>query len=94
MGMPNFGGSMATSGGVVFIGASQDRRIRAFNIGNGKELWSHGLPAIGAATPMTFRSPKSGRQYIVIAAAGHPALPGPAGGRILAFALPQQESKQ
>ena len=89
MGVPNLGGSVATAGGVVFIGASQDRKLRAIDIGNGKELWSHALPAIGAATPMTFRSAKSGRQFVVIAAGGHPGLPGPAGGSVVAFALPK-----
>jgi glucose dehydrogenase len=43
---------------------------------------------------MTFRSAKSGRQYVVIAAGGHPGLPGPVGGSILAFALPRQENGQ
>ncbi len=87
MGMPNFGGSLATAGGVTFIAAGQDRKLRAFDTGNGKELWSWRLPNIAAATPMSFRS-KSGRQFVVIAAGGHPALPGPEGNSILAFALP------
>ena len=88
MGMPNFGGSLATAGGVVFIGAAQDRKLRAFDSANGKELWSYRLPAIAAATPMSFRS-KSGRQYVVIAAGGHPALPGPPDSGVYAFALPK-----
>ncbi|MGE3693102.1 MAG: membrane-bound PQQ-dependent dehydrogenase, glucose/quinate/shikimate family [Novosphingobium sp.] len=87
MGMPNFGGSLATAGGVTFIAASQDRTFRAFDTANGKALWSHRLPAIAASTPMTFRS-KSGRQLVVIAAGGHPALPGPLGDGLYAFALP------
>jgi membrane-bound PQQ-dependent dehydrogenase (glucose/quinate/shikimate family) len=89
MGLPNLGGSMTTAGGLVFIGAAQDRMLRAFDIGNGKQLWSIELPAIAAATPMTFRSARTGRQYVVIAAGGHPALPGPPGSSILAFALPE-----
>lgn len=76
MGVPNLGGSIATAGGLIFIGAAQDRKLRAINIGNGKELWSHSLPSIGAATPMTYRSRKSGRQYVVIAAGGHPPFRG------------------
>ncbi|MCB2077432.1 MAG: membrane-bound PQQ-dependent dehydrogenase, glucose/quinate/shikimate family [Novosphingobium sp.] len=92
MGAPNLGGSIATATGLIFIGATQDRTIRAFDIGNGKVLWKHRLPAIGAATPMTYRSRKDGKQYVVIAAGGHPALPGPAGSAVLAFRLrdPQQ----
>jgi glucose dehydrogenase len=89
MGVPNLGGSIATAGGVIFIGAAQDRVLRAVDIGNGKELWRYKLPAIAAATPMTFRS-RSGRQFVVIAAGGHPALPGPAGSSVLAFALPRR----
>ena len=51
------------------------------------------LPAIGAATPMTYVSPKSGRQFVVIAAGGHPALPGPKGSTLMAFALPARNSR-
>ncbi len=91
MGLPNLGGSIATAGGLIFIGATQDRMVRAFDMGNGKELWSHELPHIGAATPMTYRSRKSGRQFVVIASGGHPGLPGPPGGSIMAFALPDSD---
>jgi membrane-bound PQQ-dependent dehydrogenase (glucose/quinate/shikimate family) len=88
MGAPNLGGSIATSGGLVFVAAAQDRFLRAFDIGNGEELWRYSLPSVAAATPMTFVSRESGRQFLVIASGGHPALPGPLGGSILAFALP------
>ena len=89
MGVPNLGGSIATAGGLIFIGATQDRMFRAIDMGNGKELWSHALPHIAAATPMTYRSAKSGRQFVVIASGGHPGLPGPPGGSVFAFALPE-----
>jgi len=88
MGVPNLGGSVATAGGLIFIGASQDRMLRAIDIGDGRELWRAQLPAIGAATPMTFISPKSGRQFVVIAAGGHPGLPGPTASALVAYALP------
>jgi glucose dehydrogenase len=88
MGVPNMGGSIATAGGVVFIGAAEDRMFRAFDIGNGRELWSYSLPSIGAATPMTYVAPRSGRQIVVIAAGGHPGLPGPTASTLFAFALP------
>jgi len=90
MGVPNLGGSIATAGGLIFIGAAQDRILRAIDIGNGKELWRYSLPSVGAATPMTYLSPKSGRQFVVIAAGGHPALPGPTDSFLLAFALPDE----
>lgn len=88
MGAPNLGGSLTTAGGLVFIGAAQDRGFRAFDIGSGQELWHVDLPSIGAATPMTYVSPRTGRQYVVIAAGGHPGLPGPTGSSLLAYALP------
>jgi len=89
MGVPNIGGAVATAGGVFFIGAAQDRFLRAYDIGNGRELWRAALPAVAGATPMTYLSQKSGRQYVVIAAGGHPGIPGPVDGSILAFALPE-----
>jgi membrane-bound PQQ-dependent dehydrogenase (glucose/quinate/shikimate family) len=88
MGVPTIGGSMASAGGLIFIGASQDRHFRAYDIASGKILWSFKLPTTGAATPMSYRSKKSGRQFVIIAAGGHPALKGPPVGRLYAFALP------
>jgi membrane-bound PQQ-dependent dehydrogenase (glucose/quinate/shikimate family) len=92
MGAPNFGGSVATAGGLVFIAAGQDRRLRAYDIGNGKEVWSAKLPAVGAAMPISYVSPR-GRQYIVIAAGGHFSIPGPKASAIMAYALPSVQSK-
>ena len=68
-GTPNFGGPVATAGGVVFIGAALDRYLRAFDANSGVELWRGRLPAAGVATPMTYVW--QGRQYVVIAAGGH-----------------------
>ena len=68
-GTPNFGGPVATAGGVVFIGAALDRYLRAFDATSGAELWRGRLPAAGVATPMTYVW--KGRQYVVIAAGGH-----------------------
>jgi quinoprotein glucose dehydrogenase len=93
MGVPNMGGSIVTAGGLVFIAAAQDRMLRAYDIGSGRELWHAQLPAVAAATPMTYVSPTTGRQYVVIAAGGHYAIAGPAiAGSVIAFALPRQES--
>lgn len=87
MGVPNMGGSVVTAGGLTFIGAAQDRRLRAYDTATGKELWSAKLPAVAAATPMTYVAP-NGRQYVVIASGGHYGLPGPQAAAIMAFALP------
>lgn len=89
IGAPNMGGSVVTAGGLAFIGAAQDRKLRAYAMDDGSELWSAPLPAVGAASPMSYISPKTGRQYVVIAAGGHYGLPGPPAGAVLAFALPE-----
>jgi glucose dehydrogenase len=69
-GTSNIGGSMVTAGGLVFIGATDDSRFRAFDKDTGKEIWTYRLPASAHATPMTFRGSKSGKQFVVIAAGG------------------------
>jgi len=88
MGMPNLGGSVVTRGGLVFIGAARERRIRAFELRTGRQVWSHALPRGGHATPMTYYSPKSGRQFVVIAAGGILPLQSEQGDFVVAFALP------
>jgi quinoprotein glucose dehydrogenase len=67
-GTENYGGPVVTEGGLVFIGASQDEYIRAFDKKTGEELWKHKLPAGGYATPSTYAV--NGVQYVVIAAGG------------------------
>lgn len=65
----SLGGPIVTAGGLVFIGATFDPFLRAFDLETGKELWKGQLPNSGHATPMTFLY--KGRQYVVIAAGGH-----------------------
>jgi len=91
MGTPNMGGSVTTRGGLVFIGATQDRYIRAFDSSSGTKLWQARLPAGGQATPMTYMSPKSGRQFVVIAAGGHLMMNTKIGDYIIAYALPKKD---
>jgi glucose dehydrogenase len=69
-GAPNIGGSIVTAGGLVFIGATNDARFRAFDKDTGKELWVTKLSASAHATPMTFLGKKTGRQFVAIAAGG------------------------
>jgi hypothetical protein len=88
-GAPNIGGSLATAGGLVFIGATNDSRFRAFDKDTGKELWVTKLPASAHASPMTFRSPKSGRQFVVIAAGGGNKYNTVYSDSLVAFALPK-----
>ncbi len=83
----SLGGPIATASGLVFIAGTTDPHLRAFDIESGKELWKAELPASGNATPMTYEV--NGKQYVVIAAGGHQAIPEEAqGDAIVAFALP------
>lgn len=84
-GSPNFGGSLITAGGLVFISAAMDEYLRAFDIETGRELWKTKLPAGGQATPMTYSI--NGTQYIAIAAGGHGNLGTTLGDQVVVFAL-------
>jgi glucose dehydrogenase len=86
----NMGGPMVTAGGLVFIGASNDRRFRAFDSRTGKELWTAKLAMSAHAVPITFLG-KNGKQYVAVTAAGASALddPPPAGAdALVVYALP------
>jgi quinoprotein glucose dehydrogenase len=87
-GRPGNGGSIATAGGLVFIGATDDSRFRAFDAKTGKELWTVKLGAAAHATPSTYLG-RDGRQYVVITSTGGGFLDAPtADDSITAFALP------
>ncbi len=87
-GVPNVGGSIVTAGGLIFIAATTDQFLRAFDIETGEELWKHRLPAGGQASPMTFVSEENGKQYVVIAAGGHGNMGTKLGDTVIAFTLP------
>ncbi|MDQ1468653.1 MAG: hypothetical protein QOJ99_133 [Bryobacterales bacterium] len=86
-GTSNIGGSMVTAGGLVFIGATNDSRFRAFDKDTGKEVWTVRLPASAHATPMTFLSKKDNKQYVVIAAGGGNKYNNTYSDSLVAFAL-------
>ena len=85
LGMPGIGGPIVTASGLVFIAASLDDRLRAFDTDSGKLLWEVKLPAGGQATPMTYSL--GGRQYVVIAAGGYKS-DSTRGDYLVAYALP------
>jgi len=86
-GRPGNGGSIATAGGLVFVGATDDARFRAFEAKSGKELWVFKLGAAAHATPSTYLG-RDGKQYVVITATGGGALEAPtADDSVTAFAL-------
>lgn len=88
----NFGGAVATAGGLIFVAATADEKIRAFEKHSGRVLWEHQLPAGGYATPSVYMI--DGRQYVVIAAGGSGKNATKSGDSIIAFALPQAKSGQ
>ncbi|MFZ5978187.1 MAG: PQQ-binding-like beta-propeller repeat protein [Bacteroidota bacterium] len=87
-GTENYGGPVVTAGGLLFIAATSDAKIRAFNKTNGKLLWEADLPACGFATPAVYAV--NGKQYVVIACGGG-KLKKPSGDSYVAFALPDAQ---
>ena len=85
LGMPGLGGPIVTASGLVFIAASLDDHMRAYETESGKLLWDVKLPAGGQATPMTYSM--HGRQYVVIAAGGYKD-DSTRGDYLVAYALP------
>lgn len=88
-GTMNFGGAVATAGGLVFVAATADEKIRAFEKHSGRLLWEYQLPAGGYATPSVYMV--DGKQYVVISAGGSGKNGTQAGDSIVAFALPDRE---
>jgi len=87
-GSPNLGGSIATAGGLVFIGATNDSRFRAFDSKTGKLLWETKLEASGHTIPITYMG-RDGRQYVALMAEGGGAyLGGGFSNSLVAFVLP------
>jgi quinoprotein glucose dehydrogenase len=85
-GSPNLGGPAVTDTGVLFIGATLDPFIRAFDTRDGREIWKARLPTSARATPLVFTAP-SGRQLVVIAAGGHDTPLSKLDTKLVAFAL-------
>jgi quinoprotein glucose dehydrogenase len=88
-GTMNFGGAVATPGGVLFIAATADAKIRAFDTHSGRVLWESQLPAGGYATPSVYMV--NGREYVAIAAGGGGKNATKSGDAVVAFALPAKE---
>ncbi len=88
-GRPGLGGTILTASGLTFIGATTDRRFRAFDTATGRELWTTRLPASAQATPATYIG-ADGRQFVVVTATGG-GIVGAAleSDQVVAFALPK-----
>ena len=86
-GRPGNGGTIATAGGLVFVGATDDSRFRAFDAKTGQELWTFKLGGAAEATPMTYQG-QDGKQYVVITSTGGGFFGNPlTDDSIMAFAL-------
>jgi quinoprotein glucose dehydrogenase len=89
MGVPGIGGPIITRGGVAFLSGTLDYFARAYDVTTGNLLWESRLPAGGQATPMTYWSDRSDRQFVVVVAGGHGSLGTKSGDAIIAYALPK-----
>ncbi|MFT9417549.1 membrane-bound PQQ-dependent dehydrogenase, glucose/quinate/shikimate family [Acetobacter sp.] len=88
IGMPTLGGPTSTASGLVFFAGTQDYYLRALNSRTGQEVWKQRLPVGAVAAPLIYRSPKTGREYVVISAGGASHSPD-VGDYIIAYALPE-----
>jgi quinoprotein glucose dehydrogenase len=87
-GTENYGASVVTAGGVLFIAATKDGKFRAFNKRNGQLLWEYSLPTAAFATPSVYEV--GGKQYVVIACGGG-KLKTKSGDSYIAFKLPDKQ---
>jgi quinoprotein glucose dehydrogenase len=88
LGTPNIGGPIVTAGGLIFIGATMDGYLRAFDTETGKELWKDELPGGTQTTPMTYAA--GGRQFVVMVSGHHLWFGSPASDAVVAYSLPQK----
>ncbi|WP_375582396.1 PQQ-binding-like beta-propeller repeat protein [Cyclobacterium xiamenense] len=84
-GTENYGGPVVTAGGLLFIAATADAKIRAFDKDNGKVLWEYQLSSEGHATPSVYAV--NGKQYLAISVGGSKLKPHPEGA-VYVFSLP------
>ena len=102
IGLPYSAGSFVTAGGLIFNAGVMDSRLRAISVDDGNLLWSTSLERASGGTPMSYVSPKTGKQYVLVlepAAGGREQLEEshqtdeagekeePAGGKVIAYAL-------
>lgn len=86
-GSPTIGGPAVTAGGVVFIGASMDAKVRAYSLATGKELWSDLVQAPVVANPAVYEH--KGREYVAFVAGGNPIVKDQVGDQLAVYALPR-----
>jgi quinoprotein glucose dehydrogenase len=89
LGVPSLGGPMVTAGNLAFMSSTLDYYLRAYDFTDGREVWKARLPAGAQATPMTYWSNASGRQFVIAVAGGHGSLGTKLGDHVIAYALPK-----
>lgn len=90
VGMPTLGATMTTQSGLLFFAGTQDFYLRAFDTATGKVIWKSRLPVGSQGGPMTYVSPKTGKQYVIITAGGARQSPD-RGDYVIAYALPDKK---
>ncbi|MFG5775930.1 membrane-bound PQQ-dependent dehydrogenase, glucose/quinate/shikimate family [Comamonas sp. J-3] len=93
LGMPTLGGPTSTASGLVFFAGTQDYYLRAMDSKTGKEVWKARMPVGAVAAPLVYKSPKTGKQYVVISAGGASHSPD-LGDYVIAYALPDASDKK
>lgn len=87
LGSPTIGGPAVTAGGLIFIGASMDAKVRAYSLATGKELWTDLVQAPVVANPAVYEY--KGREYVAFVAGGNPIIKDQVGDQLAVYALPQ-----
>ena len=83
LGLPHTAGSFVTASGLIFNAGVIDRQLRAMDTLTGDVVWQDELRSASDATPMSYVSPTTGRQYVLVTVPGNQKL----GGSVIAYAL-------
>ncbi|MGO2147653.1 pyrroloquinoline quinone-dependent dehydrogenase [Halomonas sp.] len=86
-GSPTIGGPAITAGGLIFIGASIDAKLRAYSLETGEQLWSDQAEAPAVANPAVYEY--EGRQYVAFVAGGNTIVKDQVGDQLVVYALPE-----
>lgn len=89
IGMPSLSTAVTTASGLSFYAGTLDYYLRAWDTTTGEEVWKSRLPVGSQAAPMSYLSPESGRQFVVVVAGGARENP-EKGDYVIAYALPQE----
>ena len=83
LGFPYTAGSFVTASGLIFNAGVIDGQLRAIDTLTGDVVWQDELRSASDATPMSYVSPTTGRQYVLVTVPGNQQ----SGGSVIAYAL-------